>query len=156
MAGESRVEPFCPMGFHQALLWRRILARNLRGPGQGRPRRTGQGWRPIPIVSLGAVFVFFSAGCTGSSPPHAGAAAGPGRGGEARLIGSNGPSEQGTVQAAAGASSGPPGVHGAAPFAAGIALGLFDHPPDPDQADADMASIAALGANLVVLPVLWT
>src|SRR5262245_59912665 len=39
-------------------------------------------------------------------------------------------------------------------FAAG-ALGLFGHPPDPSDADADMEAMQAVGANSVVLPVFW-
>jgi len=40
-------------------------------------------------------------------------------------------------------------------FFAAVALGLFGHPSDPAQADADMAAIQALGATGVVLPVFW-
>src|SRR5580765_4316568 len=44
---------------------------------------------------------------------------------------------------------------GAPAFFAGVALGLFGHPPDPSVADSDMGEIAALGAPGIVLPVFW-
>lgn len=44
---------------------------------------------------------------------------------------------------------------GASPFFAAVALGLFGHPSDPDSAEQDMRSIAALGANGIVLPIFW-
>src|SRR5262245_22686148 len=41
-------------------------------------------------------------------------------------------------------------------FFGAVALGLFGHPDDPQAADEDMASIAAMGATGIVLPVFWS
>lgn len=41
------------------------------------------------------------------------------------------------------------------PFFAAVALGLFGHPSNPVEADADMERIQALGATGVVLPLFW-